>query len=661
MTFTQLRGHTKTLATLVAAITSFIFTFSRFLPTGRVRGYSILDDAWIEMLHTAFAERLQFGRDIVFTFGPWGFLYCGYHPATYLVSVVVWAVLAAVFWWAAWRVVTHYFENPLVCWLWMMAVIALASISPFSNTDVRLTSWPLLLLLLHFSVEERPFTWTQAMLIISLALLSLIKHSMFTIAFVTVLVIAADNVFRQRRFPWIVLAFAGGIFFFWVLAGQQLNWFNVYLSSASEIVSGYAEAMMFWQPTEKVDIARFWGVATAVCALVGFVEYKQHRLFGLLPLLGFAFIVFAAFKHGYVRHDGHETIATNLLLLAALLWLPAAWFIVWQRSKWLVSLVLLPFILATPLASLSLKRYARIELSSVLGQQLTAENLLAPANFFLGFMEDRRDSFRAYNAYATGLRTRTFPDLDIHGTADVYPFSQTLALPPSLTCRPRPIFQSYSAYTPKLAEMNAAHLRSDRTADHIFFDVWTIDGRFAPQDDSLSWPELLTRYDITGMAGKYILMKKSVTPRQYQLSPISETIASFDEAIAVPSMMGGPVWVRIDVRRSLWGNIVATLYRPPPVWLTVVTRSEGTEGMYSGRLLSAEARAGFLLSPVVENRQSFFALASTNWQQELADHEVASAHITADDGKEIASHFQSPPVRVRFYRLDFQRQEPRNH
>jgi hypothetical protein len=70
-----------------------------------------------------------------------------------------------------------------------------------------------------------------------------------------------------------------------------------------------------------------------------------------------------------------------------------------------------------------------------------------------------------------------------------------------------------------------------------------------------------------------------------------------------------------------------------------------------------EARAGFLLSPVIDNRQSFFALASTNWQHELADREVTSARITADDGKEIASHYQSPPVRVRFYRLDFQRQD----
>src|SRR4029077_16937938 len=191
------------------------------------------------MLHMAFVERLQFGRDIVFTFGPWGFLYGGYHPATQLISVVVWAVLAVVFWWAAWRVATHFCKNPLVSLLWMLAFIGLATITPFLYMDVRLTAWPLLLLLLHFSVEECPFTLTQAMLVISLALLSLIKHSIFTIAVVTVVIIAADNAFRQRRFPWIVLAFAGGIFLFWVLAGQRLTGFGLFLRGASEIVSGY--------------------------------------------------------------------------------------------------------------------------------------------------------------------------------------------------------------------------------------------------------------------------------------------------------------------------------------------------------------------------------------------------------------------------------------
>ena len=651
MTLAELRAVIETLAKWLAAATSLLFAFSRFLPSGQPGGYNIVDDAWIQMLHMAFAERLQFGRDIVFTFGPWGFLYGGYHPSTHWISVVVWAVLAVVFWWAAWRVVSHFFTNPLISWLWLLVVIGLTSITPFLYMDARLTAWPLLLLLLHFSVEERPFTLTQAMLVVSLALLSLIKHSIFTIAVVTVLIIAADNVFRQRRFPWIVLAFAGGIFFFWLLAGQQLNWFGLYLRGASEIVSGYTEAMMWPQPTDKVDIVRFWEVAIAVCALVGYVVCKQHRLFGLLPLLGFAFIVFAAFKHGYVRHDAHEIPATNLLLLAALLWLPAAWRIVWQRRRWLVPAVALPLVFATPLASLSFRRYyANVGLFSVLAQQLSVPSLFAPVK---RLSEDRQQSFRSFEAYAAGLRAGTFPNLDIHGSADVYPLSQTLALPLGLTCRPRPIFESFSAYTPTLAEMNAAHLRSDRAADHILFDVWTIDGRFAAQDDGLSWPELLTRYDITGAADRYILMKKAVTPRQYELTPIGESLARFNEGIAIPSMSGGPIWMKIDIRRTLYGNIIAMLYRPTRVSLTVFTRSGKA---YSGRIITAMARGGFLLSPLVENRQSFSALASTSWQHELADLEVVSASITAEEGPGVASCYQSP-VRLRFYRLDFPRQD----
>jgi hypothetical protein len=201
--------------------------------------------------------------------------------------------------------------------------------------------------------------------------------------------------------------------------------------------------------------------------------------------------------------------------------------------------------------------------------------------------------------------------------------------------------------------MNATHLRSDRAADHILFDVWTIDGRFPAQDDSLSWPELLTRYDIKRVVGQYLLMEKSVTPRHYELTPISETLARFDEAVGIPSMIGGPIWVRIDIPRSFYGNVVAMLYRPAGVSLTVFTRSGRT---YGGRLLPAVARAGFLLSPFIENRQSFFALASTNWQHELADLEVTSARVTTDGGSGVASQYTSP-VRVRFYRLDFQRQD----
>ena len=87
-----------------------------------------IEDSFIQFLHTAFLERLQFGRDFVFNFGPWGFLYGGYHPATHLISVIAWLGFALVFWWTGWRVARHFSRNTLAAWLWLMAFAAVAGL-----------------------------------------------------------------------------------------------------------------------------------------------------------------------------------------------------------------------------------------------------------------------------------------------------------------------------------------------------------------------------------------------------------------------------------------------------------------------------------------------------------------------------------------------------
>jgi hypothetical protein len=147
-------------------------------------------------------------------------------------------------------------------------------------------------------------------------------------------------------------------------------------------------------------------------------------------------------------------------------------------------------------------------------------------------------------------------------------------------------------------------------------------------------------------------MDKSVAPRKYELTPIDEAVRNFEQAVEVPSMIGSLIWVRIDIPRSVYGNVVAMLNRPPAVSLNIFTRSGR---LYGGRLITATARAGFLLLPLVENRQSLFVLASTNWQHELANLEVASAVISTDRGW-VTKCYQSP-VGLRFHRLDFQRQD----
>ena len=130
------------------------------------------------------------------------------------------------------------------------------------------------------------------------------------------------------------------------------------------------------------------------------------------------------------------------------------------------------------------------------------------------------------------------------GTVDLYPTDAAILVAHDVAYRPRPVFQSYVACSATLAAMNADYLRSPRAPDNILFDiqplswwsVWHDRGRFPTLDDGLSWPELLTRYDIAAASpqgGKcsYLWLKRCREPRQYALVPLQQRTIAFEETL----------------------------------------------------------------------------------------------------------------------------------
>src|SRR5580765_7553611 len=61
---------------------SLCYVLSLFVPSTPVVQHGEIEDSYMQVLHTAFAGHWQFGRDICYSFGPWGFLYGGYLPST---------------------------------------------------------------------------------------------------------------------------------------------------------------------------------------------------------------------------------------------------------------------------------------------------------------------------------------------------------------------------------------------------------------------------------------------------------------------------------------------------------------------------------------------------------------------------------------------------
>jgi hypothetical protein len=267
-------------------------------------------------------------------------------------------------------------------------------------------------------------------------------------------------------------------------------------------------------------------------------------------------------------------------------------------------------------------------------------NLVAACRIAVG----RSGYAQRYDATLAEVR-RQFPLPAVTGSIDVYPSLQGVVVAHGLEYAPRPVFQSYAAFTPRLAQLNADHLLSDAAADNILFEVNTIiDKRVPSGEDGLSWPNLLSRYDLVGATDSFLVLRKSRLPRQVTLSPVATTAAQFGQPLDVPRL-DQPVWMTIDVKPTLLGRVAPILLSNPPVLADITTRDGQTRRM---RLLPATSAAGFLLSPLVEKNQTFAALSRGTWREESAGAEVASITLVTPSGGGWAYR---PQAEVKFFRM----------
>lgn len=626
---------------------TLLYVLSRFVPCAAPKHFAPLDDSWMQVLHVAFLEHWQFGRDIVFTFGPWGFLYGGYDPATHLISVAAWSFLSVSFWQATWQASRLCFHDRMAGWLWVTAFIAsssLAGLTHFLNLDVRLSAWVLLLLLLHFFANEDRFTATQALLVVSLGLVSLIKFNVFVSAWVTVVIVTIDNVWRQRRFPWILPVFTTSLLVFWLMAGQCLSTFVPFVCNSWSVLSGYTDAMNLTGKSEAWGVTLFLAVATALGTLAGVLTWRRDRHFGMLPWAGLLFITFSAFKYGFVRNDGHVIVAWIVLLEIAVTVLAMAWQRVGENAPWVLGSTFL-LVLVTWLLTAWNFLSSPEERPSWAVTEILSMNAEAPQALFA-----RDTLLESHEKYLAEFRQK-HPIPSTRGKVDIYSWKQTVVLAHGLPYHPRPVFQSYLAYSPGLAKLNTAFLRSSSAPDNILFEVAAIDDHYPALEDGGSWPELLTRYDLTGGTNSFVLLARTEVPRQYQTVLLLETNLPFGTPMALPSGGGDPIWAELDINKSWLGDIVSTLYKPPILTMKV-TLHDGQQKAF--RLIPGMARAGFILSPLIGDEKSFIHLATRDGMRALAGLELASFTISAADESGGTACYQSP-MRLRLYRLQYPR------
>jgi hypothetical protein len=181
-------------------------------------------------------------------------------------------------------------------------------------------------------------------------------------------------------------------------------------------------------------------------------------------------------------------------------------------------------------------------------------------------------------------------------SVDVFGFNQAYALFNQMDFRPRPVFQSYAAYSEQLMKLNEEFYSSASAPEYVLFRLSAIDDRFPPLEDAYVFRTLLLAYEPVDSEGPFILLKaRHQTTPQMQL--LRDTSNRPGDLLDLSKWPDSDIWLSFEMRPTLLGWLRTFFYQAPKVELGVWMLENGLK-MARFRAPVPMLKAGFLANPL---------------------------------------------------------------
>ena len=588
-----------------------LFIFIPFKP-GMPSDANPLDPSWVLGVNYAVSKGWVFGRDFMFTFGPFASIYSrGYHPATDDLMIFGAAYLAILY-----MAAVLYLARAST-W-YVVAILVTITLFLSISADTLLLSYALVIaiftfktapLILQSSVARYQLTIFTAILFSGFGLYPLIKGTLFVLYFAVSLCSIAIFFYYRKWLTGAVVSIAilFSSFYFWSFSGQSLVNLPGYFLSMSEIISGYSEAMMISGNTLEI----FAYLLVSLVLVITILKIDVHRILRLYLGCVYLIYLFIAFKSGFVRHDAHALISANALLYSGML-----------------------LFLVAPIQNLKLSSAISLIGSLFIGFHyltfsgaitvLTNTYLDGAAGLITRYQAEK-GYIQEYENSLNQIKIRSqFPALE--GSVDSIPIDQAKLISNGYDWQPRPIFQSYAAYNPTLATRNYNYLLGSKAPENIIFNVMTIDDRYPSLDDGLSWPLLISNYHLIKEVGDFIFLKKN---EGINISDSRRLLLDSEYVIGQKATIpknNGLVFMQLDIEPTFVGRLLNIFLKSSELRLMVNLKGGSVKNY---RIIPSMAKTGFILSPLIENSVDFSSIFID--PKLLSTNEVESFTIYPED------------------------------
>ena len=515
-----------------------------------------LDPSWGIALNYVKLKNLTWGTDVAFTYGPLA-LFCtragwGENKFTFLLfDLFMFLNFFSLFF-----ISLKKSFNKVITALILIAFCLLAPLWLGSSNSLILMAF--LIFWIRISLDEpKPIYYFFQIAIITLVFF--IKFNTGLIAFPLFVAGIIYNLFSKKEKAQYLFLYALLPFVLIIIFSNILNVALVpYFKSGLEMVKGYNDVMFFdGNIKNSAKYSYILLALTTVVFLFNISVFDKSKWFKngvVLFLIGSS--VFVLYKQSFVRADGGHVY--DFFIYLPLLLLCNLDFHIYN-NKWFLKVITL-VILFIPFKFLALEQDKTVEI----------KGKFPKSNYISGF-----DKFTTTSGMYLMPNDYKLPNAVLqkigNNTVDVLPWNILLLLQNNLNYRPRPVLQSYSAYTQYLENMNFKHYNSKNAPEFVIYEVAGIDNRYAFFDESKVNVALIKNYflietfDFDGRKVQLLQKKQDFKPIKL------EKIKEYAMLLNSPLVPQKDVFYEIGIYNSLSGKITSLFSHAPEIRLEMKT------------------------------------------------------------------------------------------
>jgi hypothetical protein len=572
-----------------------------------------LDPSWVYAINELPSTEAVFGRDVVFSFGPLGYLFVPLDIGSNLVqAVILWVVCQVVIV----AVGVHHYRRTGR----LEPLLAFALIFLVAGTVGELDEYRILVVLgLALSVAPRERTTWRAAAVFGALFAGTLSFTRLSTGFAAgAMLVVSTAAWAIRRdisvrdvLLFVVAPFTATISILTILLfggpGTMLAW----VAASWEYTSGYSEAMSFPGPTVLLVLV---GTGITVFAVTAILLVR--RVWAVAPVaLALGVIILFGFRHGLVRH--HARFVPAIVL---------------------GSIAVLVLVAGSRRAAIKGGAAAALVLGLALGAATVPEcfcpwrpEALSPAQGWNGIVSVVRlgeTRQRVAMESAVRLAEDRLPPPYVAsargGTVDAIPWEIAFMAANDLSWQPNPVLQTYSAYTSDLDRRTAVHFGSAKAPRSLLVQFVEIDARHPMLGAPATWRAILERYEPSGLPpaggswGQVALLHHRAEAVGIDPRPIGTTSGEIGRWVDIPRSEG-LVFGSIGLRHDLGGRVASLLWRVDPV-LMDLRLADG--GAITVRFLPSTAENGLLLNHLPMTLQELLDLYGGALPRELTGFRI---------------------------------------